>query len=108
MVACEGVKTMLRLILHAKQTQLLCVLKVHQAEPCVAGTWGVRTRAITANSAGKLEWVERLILELKGPMVPHNSTADIMLCMCFVCSSQSRQPVLTTVPRPMSLLIGLA
>ncbi|KAL0023464.1 hypothetical protein WJX79_007383 [Trebouxia sp. C0005] len=32
------------------------------------GTWGVRTRAITANNAGKLEWVERLILDLKGPM----------------------------------------
>ncbi|DBA66151.1 TPA: hypothetical protein ACH3X2_002625 [Trebouxia sp. C0005] len=32
------------------------------------GTWGVRTRAITVNSAGKLEWVERLILELKGPI----------------------------------------
>ncbi|DBA81402.1 TPA: hypothetical protein ACH3X2_006820 [Trebouxia sp. C0005] len=32
------------------------------------GTWGVRTRAITANSAGKLDRVERLILELKGPI----------------------------------------
>ncbi|DBB13372.1 TPA: hypothetical protein ACH3X3_005105 [Trebouxia sp. C0006] len=29
------------------------------------GTWGVRTRAITANSGGK---VERLILELKDPI----------------------------------------
>ena len=27
-----------------------------------------RTRAITANSTGKLEWVERLVLELKGPI----------------------------------------
>ncbi len=46
------------------------MLKVSQAEPLVgrAGTWGVRTRAITANSVGKLEWVERLILELKGPI----------------------------------------
>ncbi|DBB13386.1 TPA: hypothetical protein ACH3X3_005119 [Trebouxia sp. C0006] len=32
------------------------------------GTWGVRTRAIMAHSAGKVEWVERLILELKGPI----------------------------------------
>ncbi len=32
-----------------------------------AGTRGVRTRAITANNDGKVEWVERLILELKGP-----------------------------------------
>ncbi|KAL0043270.1 hypothetical protein WJX82_011397 [Trebouxia sp. C0006] len=32
-----------------------------------AGIWGVRTRAITANSGGKVGWVERLILELKGP-----------------------------------------
>ncbi|KAL0043259.1 hypothetical protein WJX82_006661 [Trebouxia sp. C0006] len=32
------------------------------------GTWGVRTRAIMAHSAGKVEWVECLILELKGPI----------------------------------------
>ena len=40
----------------------------------------MRTRAITANIAGKLEWVERLILELKGPIgTPQIHTADIML-----------------------------
>ncbi|DBA66264.1 TPA: hypothetical protein ACH3X2_002524 [Trebouxia sp. C0005] len=33
-----------------------------------SGTWGTRTRAITANNAGKLKWVERLILELKDPV----------------------------------------
>ena len=40
-----------------------------QAEPVVAraGTRGVRTRAITANNDGKVEWMERLIVELKGP-----------------------------------------
>ena len=40
-----------------------------QAEPLVgcAGTRGVRTRAIIASNDGKVEWVERLILELKGP-----------------------------------------
>ena len=32
-----------------------------------AGSWGVRTRATTVNSGGKLEWTERLILELSGP-----------------------------------------
>ncbi|KAL0023458.1 hypothetical protein WJX79_005854 [Trebouxia sp. C0005] len=32
------------------------------------GTWDVRTGPITANSAGKLEWVERLILNFKGPI----------------------------------------
>ena len=71
MVACEGVTTMPTRILHAKQTQIFqrwCILKLSQAEPCVAGTWGVRTRAIAANSGGQLEWVERLILELKGPI----------------------------------------
>ena len=73
MVAREGVRTVLWLILHAKQSHLLmqrCILRISQAEPFVAcaGTWGVRTKAITANSAGKLEWVERLILELKGPI----------------------------------------
>ena len=64
------VRTMLRLILHAKQTQLLCILRGNQAETFVgcAGTWGVRTRAVTANSGAKVEWVERLILELKGPI----------------------------------------
>ena len=68
MVACGDVRTILRVILHAKQTQLLCILTL----VACAGTWGVRTRAIMAHSAGKVEWVERLILELKGPIgTPH-------------------------------------
>ncbi len=86
MVACWGVRTMLRHNLHAKQTQSLCSLTLSQAEPFVAGagTWGVRTRAITANSAGKLEWVERLILELKGPMgTPQlNSKRHAVCALC--------------------------
>lgn len=38
------------------------------ADVSPAGVWGVRTRAITANKDGTLEWVERLILELHGPI----------------------------------------
>ena len=37
-----------------------------------AGSWGVRTRAITPDNAAKLEWTERLILELKGPIGNHH------------------------------------
>ena len=34
----------------------------------MAGAWGVRTRAITAGTDGTLEWTERLIIELQGPI----------------------------------------
>ncbi|KAL3132004.1 hypothetical protein ABBQ32_14227 [Trebouxia sp. C0010 RCD-2024] len=48
--------------------QVICVLAFEDASnQARTGSWGVRTRASTVNSAGKLEWTERLILELSGP-----------------------------------------
>ncbi|DBB13382.1 TPA: hypothetical protein ACH3X3_005115 [Trebouxia sp. C0006] len=44
-----------------------------------ASIWGVRTRAITANSGGKVGWVERLILELKGPDRLHGTAGKLKL-----------------------------
>jgi len=44
------------------------LLRLAKCDSNDTGTWGVRTRAITVDSAGKLEWIERLILELKGPI----------------------------------------
>ncbi|DBA65522.1 TPA: hypothetical protein ACH3X2_003178 [Trebouxia sp. C0005] len=53
----------------AQMQQVVCGLTFEDTlNNAHTGTWGVRTRAITANSAGKLEWVERLILELMGPI----------------------------------------
>ena len=42
----------------------------------MAGAWGVRTRAITAGPDGTLEWTERLIIELQGPI----GTLHVLQC----------------------------
>lgn len=41
----------------------------------------MRTRAVTASSVGRLEWIERLILELKGPIGSFSHPAMTMYHM---------------------------